>query len=258
MKSLFSYIALSCYILISLSCHHTLVPQTPASVSMEVTDTKGNTQLLGKASRKRLEQAPFGDWYNKNYDSYVVDSAVAGQLRQELAGKQVMVFMGTWCGDSRREVPRFYKILDYCGIDTGSIQLITVAASADQYKQSPGHEERGRDIFRVPDFIVLDHGRELGRVVESPVASLEKDLLSIVSGVSYSPKYPGEALLAALFHQEKIKKIRRQLPQLTEKLRPLVSSSGELVSYAHVLDAAGDKEKADLVRELKTRLFPGG
>jgi hypothetical protein len=65
-------------------------------------------------------------------------------------------------------------------------------------------------------------------------------------------------MLAALFHQEKVKKIRRQLPQVAEKLRPLVSSSGELVSYAHVLDAAGDKEKADLVRELKTRLFPQG
>lgn len=253
-----SYIALSCYVMISLSCHHTLAPQTSASVSMEITDANGNIQLLGKASRKRLEQTPFGDWYNKNYDSYVVDSATARRLRPELADKQVMVFMGTWCGDSRREVPRFFKVLDCCGIDTSSIQLITVAASADRYKQSPGHEERGRDIFRVPDFIVLDHGRELGRVVESPVTSLEKDLLSIVSGEPYTPKYPGEALLATLFHQEKIKKIRRQLPKLTEKLRPLVSSSGELVSYAHVLDASGDREKADLVRELKTRLFPGG
>jgi len=249
----------------ALSCHHNLAPQTPASiiqtpasVSMEITDTKGNTQLLGKACRKRLEQAPFGEWYNKNYDSYVVDSTTASRLRSELAGKQVMVFMGTWCGDSRREVPRFYKILDYCGIDTGSIQLITVAASAEQYKQSPGHEERGRDIFRVPDFIALDHGKELGRVVESPVASLEKDLLSIAAGEAYTPKYPGEALLAGLFHQEKIKKIRRQLPAVTEKLRPLVHSSGELESYAHVLDAAGDREKAGLVRELKTRLFPAG
>jgi len=258
MKSLSLYIALSCYVVISMSCHRNLTPQTTAAVSMEITDAKGNTQLLGKASRKRLEQAPFRDWYNKNYDSYVVDSVVAGRLRGALGGKEVMVFMGTWCGDSRREVPRFFKILDYCGIDSSSVQLITVAASAEQYKQSPGHEERGRDIFRVPDFIVLDHGRELGRVVESPVASLEKDLLSIVSGEPYTPRYPGVALLAALFHQEKIKKIRRHLPLLTEKLRPLVSSSGELVSYAHVLDAAGDRDKAGLVREIKNRLFPGG
>lgn len=242
----------------TLSCHHTLAPQSSSSAGIEITDTKGNVQLLGKASRKRLEQAPFGEWYNKNYDSYVVDSAAVSRLRSELAGKQIMVFMGTWCGDSRREVPRFFKILDCCGIDTGAVQLITVAASADKYKQSPGHEERGRDIFRVPDFIVLDHGRELGRVVESPVTSLEKDLLSIVSGAPYTPKYPGEALLAALFHREKVGKIRRQLPQLTEKLRSLVGSSGELVSYAYVLDAAGDKEKAELVRELRTRLFPGG
>jgi hypothetical protein len=225
---------------------------------MEITDAKGNTQLLGRVSPKRLEQAPFGEWYNKNYDAYVVDSTAVIRLRAQLAGKQLMVFMGTWCGDSRREVPRFFKILDCCGIDTGSVQLITVAASGDQYKQSPGHEERGRDIYRVPDFIVLDQGRELGRVVESPVNTLEKDLLSILSGEPYTPKYPGEAMLAALFRQQKVKQIRRDLPQLTEKLRPLINSSGELTSYAHVLNAAGDKEKAGLVLELKTRLFPGG
>jgi hypothetical protein len=258
MKSYFSYITLSCYVLISLSCHHAIAPQNSSATGMEITDSKGNVQLLGKASHKRLEQPPFGEWYNKNYASYAVDSAAAGRLQSGLAGKQLMVFMGTWCGDSRREIPRLYKILDYCGIDTGAILLVTVAGSQDAYKQSPGHEERGRDIFRVPDVIVLDHGRELGRIVESPVTSLEKDLLSIVLREPYTPKYPGETLLAALFHRENIKKIRRQLPALTEKLRPLVRSSGELTSYAYVLDAAGEKQKADLIRELKNRLFPGG
>jgi hypothetical protein len=257
MKRYFSYMALLCYVLITLSCHHTLAPQTSAPVSMEITDSKGNTQLLGKASRKRLEQAPFGDWYNRNYAAYEVDSAAVTRLRAALAGKQLLVFMGTWCGDSRREVPRFFKILDCCGIDTASVRLITVAASGNLYKQSPGHEEKGRDIFRVPDFIVLDQGREMGRVVESPVSSLEKDLLSIVSGEPYTPRYPGEAMLATLFRQQNIKRIRRELPQLTEKLRPLVGSSGELTSYAQVLDAAGDKEKAVLVRELQILLYPG-
>src|ERR1700748_2944690 len=141
MKSLFSYTALFCYVITILSCHHTPAPQKTAPVSMEVQDTKGNLQLLGQASRKRLEQAPFGDWYNKNYDSYVVDSATAAKLRAGLAGKHLQIFMGTWCGDSRREVPRFYKILDYCGIDTTAVDLVMVNYSDSMYKQSPGHEE---------------------------------------------------------------------------------------------------------------------
>jgi len=78
------------------------------SFNMEVKDQNGNPQLSGKAGRERLKQPPYGDWFNKNYDSYPIDSATAGKLRAGLAGKHLMVFLGTWCGDSRREVPRFF------------------------------------------------------------------------------------------------------------------------------------------------------
>jgi hypothetical protein len=97
--------------------------------------------------------------------------------------------MGTWCGDSRREVPRMYKILDYCGVKASQIQLVNVSNSDTAYKQSPGHEEKGMDIRRVPDLLVFNNNREQGRIVESPVVSLEKDLLSIVSGAPYEPRY---------------------------------------------------------------------
>lgn len=258
MNRSFSYICLFSYILFCISCHRHLTPQSSVVSNLEVKDHNGNPQLLGKATRERLRQAPYGDWFNKNYDAYPVDSAAAGQLRAGLAGKRLMVFMGTWCGDSRREVPRFLKILDCCGIDSASVDIVTVSNADSLYKQSPGHEERGRDIFRVPDFIILDHGKEIGRIVESPVASLEKDLQSIVSGAPYTPHYQGGALLAEIFHKEKIATVKKRLPELTGKLKPLVSTPGELSSYARVLQAAGQPEKADLVKELNTRLFPSG
>lgn len=50
----------------------------------------------------------------------------------------------------------------------------------------------------------------------------------------------------------------RTAPQLTERLRPLVSNSGELSSYARVLQAAVEPERADIVRDLNARLFPPG
>jgi len=258
MNRSFAYISLFFYILFCISCHHHLTPQSSAVSNMEVKDHNGNSQLLGKATREKLRQTPYGDWFNKNYDTYPVDSATLGQLRTSLTGKHLMVFLGTWCGDSRREVPRFLKILDCCGIDPASIDIVTVSNADSLYKQSPGHEERGRDIFRVPDFIVFDQGKEMGRIVESPVTSLEKDLLSIASGASYTPHYQGGALLAEVFHREKVGKVKKHLSQLTGRLKPLVSTPGELSSYAKVLLAAGQPEKADIVRELNARLFPAG
>ena len=194
----------------------------------------------------------------KSYDAYHIDSTTAAKLRTGLAGKRMIVFLGTWCGDSRREVPRFFKLLDSCGIDSSSVDIVTVSNADSLYKQSPNHEERGFYIFRVPDFIVLDKGREMGRIVESPVASLEKDLLSIVSGASYTPHYQGGALLADVFRRQQVRKVKEHLPELVERLRPLVSSPGELASYAKVLQASGEPEKAQLVRGLNSSLFPAG
>ncbi|MBN9380046.1 MAG: hypothetical protein J0H74_04745 [Chitinophagaceae bacterium] len=258
MKHSFSYMTLFFYTFFCISCHQHLTPQGATGSNLEVKDQNGIPQLLGKTTRGKLRQAPYGDWFNKNYDAYPIDSVTVRQLHASLAGKRLMVFMGTWCGDSRREVPRFLKILDCCGIDSASIDIVTVSNADSLYKQSPGHEEKGRDIFRVPDFIVLDQGKEMGRIVESPVTSLEKDLLSITSGTAYTPHYQGGALLAGVFRREKIRQVKKHLPQLTERLRPLVSFTGELSSYARVLRAAGQPEKADIVQDLNARLFPAG
>ncbi|WP_205512881.1 thioredoxin family protein [Longitalea arenae] len=158
-------------------------------MNREATDKRGNLILLGKSSRERLARAPFDVWFTKNFEAYLVDSSTAVQLKPLLKHKQFLLFMGTWCGDSRREVPRIYKILDYCQVKPSQIQLINLNNSDTAYKQSPGHEERGLNILRVPTLVIYEDGREWGRIVESPVLSLEKDMLAIVSGAPYEHKY---------------------------------------------------------------------
>lgn len=162
---------------------------TPKMASQEATDKKGNLMLLGKTSRQRLAAAPFDAWYTNNYNNYVVDSITANQVKPLLRNKRFLLFMGTWCGDSRREVPRMYKILDYCRVKPTQIQLINLNNSDAAYKQSPQHEEQGLNIRRVPTLLIYEGEREVGRVVESPVTSLEKDILAIVTGQPYEHRY---------------------------------------------------------------------
>ncbi|MES1159451.1 MAG: hypothetical protein ABUM51_01725, partial [Bacteroidota bacterium] len=249
------------------SCHARLAPQS-TTLNKEVTDEHGKPQLLGKCSRSQLEQAPYDSWFVKNYSDYTVDSATADQLRSKLGGGlnasstgrdiTFTIFMGTWCGDSKREVPRLFKILDYCGIDSSRVRLVMVSAAEATYKQSPDHEERGENIFRVPDFILLDKGKELGRVVESPVLSLEKDLLQLADGRPYIPHYEGVAQLAKVLREQKTKRIEKELPELAGRLKPLLSSASELKSYYYVLKAAGEQPKADLTLRLNDLIFPAG
>lgn len=228
----------------------------PTTLNKEVKDDRGNLNLLGVCTRERLQQAPFDSWFVKEYTSYTVDTLTAGQLQGKLAGRTLRIFMGTWCGDSQMQVPRIFKILDYCGVKPSSIQLIMVSDADSSYKQSPGHEEKGLNIFRVPDLLVLDHGRESGRIVESPVQSLEKDLLAITSGQPYTPKYTGAAFLIRLFGERNKKDIENDLPAIAGQIKPLLQSPGELKSYAHVMNAAGEKEKAGIALRLNSLIFP--
>jgi thiol-disulfide isomerase/thioredoxin len=88
----------------------------------------------------------------------------------------VTVVMGTWCSDSRREVPHFYKIVDYLGFDESNIDLICV----DRAKVGVADEVDGLNIKLVPTFIFYKDGEELGRIVETPEGTLEKDISEIM------------------------------------------------------------------------------
>jgi thiol-disulfide isomerase/thioredoxin len=180
------------FIILTMLSYHTNAQNTK-NVNLEVTDSKGNLILLGQTTRERLQQAPFSDWFNKNYQDYIVDSATAAQLKPLVKGKQFDIFMATWCGDSRREVPRMYKILDYLGVDATHIRLINVNNHDSAYKQSPTHEERGLNIIRVPDLLIYESNKETGRIIEYPVVSLEKDLLAILTRQPYTPNYSNKS-----------------------------------------------------------------
>jgi len=112
------------------------------------------------------------------YDNAVIAPEFLELIRQVQEDAEVLVFLGTWCGDSRREVPRFLRIADEAGITQDRIRLYNL----DRSKTSPdGLSERWM-IERVPTFIVLRTGREVGRIVERPRSTLEGDLLLILAG----------------------------------------------------------------------------
>ena len=161
---------------------------TPYSNAV-VKNTNGTEMLLGHCTRSCLAQKPFAEWYFKNYNDYLVDSITVIEIRKLFKDKNMTIFMGTWCGDSRREVPRMLKILDASGIKEKQVQIIFVSNDPDLYKQSPQHEEKGMNIIRVPTFIISKGKKETGRIIEYPKQSLEKDLLKILREEIYIPNY---------------------------------------------------------------------
>jgi len=221
-------------------------------------DTRGNPMLLGTHPAEDLEQPPYGDWFNKNYADYTIDSATASQLNPLLKDKTFELFLGTWCGDSKREIPRMFKILRYAGVQPSQIKMIMVDTHDSLYKQSPAHEEKGKNIFRVPDLLVYSQGREMNRIVEHPVASLEKDLLLIARGDAYTPAYPGAAYLVHLLQERTAAALMADKDNVVALLKTAVKSDGELNSLGYVwMGTAGEEEKAVLALQLNAELYPG-
>ncbi len=141
--------------------------------------------LLGKANRKGFKKAPFDTWFNNNFDTYKVDKPTIEKLKPLLKNVTIKTFMGTWCGDSRRETPTLYKILDEADFNYNNFTLITVS----RQKDTPLGFEKGMDIQYVPTIIFYRDGKEIGRYVEFAQETLEKDMLAIVSGEDYKHSY---------------------------------------------------------------------
>ena len=141
--------------------------------------------VLGKANRKGLQMDAFKDWFGPGYENYKVDGETLEKIKPLLKDVSITVFMGTWCEDSQRETPHFYKILDEAGYSESKLTLITVSDE----KTTPQGFENGKNITNVPTFIFYKNEKELGRIVEYPIESLENDMLAIVSGKEYKHAY---------------------------------------------------------------------
>ena len=155
----------------------------------EASTEDGIKFLLGPITSELLEQGEYGEWFVQNYETFEPDKQHLSALNKGLDKHHILVFLGTWCGDSRREVPRFLKILDEAGFPEERLKIIAVDRREPNVKKSPGGEEWGLQIKRVPTFIFLQDGKEVNRIVESPVESLEKDMLLVLGKKEYEPNY---------------------------------------------------------------------
>jgi len=142
------------------------------------TDAKTDKpMLIGYTTLDAFTDTSFSWWWNPEYNMYDVDSTEVEKLKVILKDIDITIVMGTWCSDSRVEVPHFYKILDEINYPREKVTLINV----NREKQGLENEVEKLDIILVPTFIFYKAGEEIGRIVETPYETLEKDMPEILS-----------------------------------------------------------------------------
>jgi thiol-disulfide isomerase/thioredoxin len=184
MKSIFSVLIL--IVLLFCSCRSTKsVPETKTVAAQPREQavpyekySDASTWIIGYFELSRLSLEPHAEWFIKGMDNYSGNQQVLDTLKGiSTDGVSIKIVLGTWCPDSRREVPRFVKILKEINFPAAGVKFIGV----DNMKFSPVDNYNALGIERVPTFIFYKNNIETGRIIENPTTSLEQDMVNILA-----------------------------------------------------------------------------
>jgi thiol-disulfide isomerase/thioredoxin len=144
-----------------------------------IEDTRLKKQVLyGKITLEAFDMDICRDWYAKEYKTFTAKKGLINKLeKQSFEEIRIDLILGSWCHDSHREVPRFIKILEQINFPFDQLHMNAL----DTKKESPDFDAIANKVSLVPTFIVYRNSQEIGRIIETPKKSLEKDLLKILS-----------------------------------------------------------------------------
>ncbi|MDI6808731.1 MAG: tetratricopeptide repeat protein [Candidatus Eisenbacteria bacterium] len=113
--------------------------------------------------------------FSDSYDQYKPSEKAVSFLSAVKTPTVIEAYLGTWCPDSEKHVPKLIKLLEKVSNPLINARYIGV----DRKMTTPSGKEKGKDIKRVPTFIVYQGNREVGRIVETPKTTIEDDLVEI-------------------------------------------------------------------------------
>jgi len=232
------------------------IPIQAQTINQEIVLDGETPFLLGKINKNGLTSRHYNEWFSKNHEDYTLDEPIIEALSSRLNEYTITLFMGTWCGDSKLEVPHFYKILEACDFPEEQLSVVALSGKPNMYKQSPTNEQVGLNIHRVPTFIFYKDGKEVNRIVEHPIETLEKDVLNIITTKDYKSHYQIVTKVNAILKEDGLNGLKKQRPALVKSYNGKVDSMFELNTYGRVLYGTNRKDEAIEVFRLNNLLFP--
>ena len=143
----------------------------------KVADKDGYTVIRGILTAQWLKtEFEHANEYNGRPPGFTPNENTVQAIKQQADSLQFVVFMGTWCEDSRFVIPRLFFLLDAAGYSKEKLTLI----ACDRDKKTLGNLTEPFRIRNVPTIVVMKNGKELGRVVEYGSGLFDKDLGEII------------------------------------------------------------------------------
>jgi len=140
-------------------------------------DSEGNKVVRGFLSKQELATDTSFTWFSKNQAGYVPEQNALQALRANRDSINIIAFGGTWCGDTKYILPKFFVLADAAGLSPDRVTVIGVGHD----KKTIQHLSEAFGITNVPTIIVMRNGHEVGRVIEYGHAGMfDKELGEIL------------------------------------------------------------------------------
>ena len=137
----------------------------------------GKPMLIGPCTREAFSDTSFSGWFDSEYEAYKPDSVTVKEIEYNMDSVKTTIVMGTWCSDSREQVPRFFKVMDEAGYPENNITMICVNHDRKDNTDSVD----SLNIELVPTFIFYREGKEIGRIIETPQQTMEEDIYAVLT-----------------------------------------------------------------------------
>ena len=135
---------------------------TPLHLYQVLPDDKEKKTLVGFLTREQVTNDTAFDWYQTNLKYFRLDSATVQGIRAKKDKIHLVLFMGTWCHDSQQLVPKYLETLKAANFKDENLTII----GTDRDKKTIEGLHHLFNLQNVPTIIVLQNGKEVGRVVE--------------------------------------------------------------------------------------------
>ena len=224
--------------------------------TLSYVDSSGETQLWGTVKPSDINKDHYKQWFDESYNDHQVQFTKDDRLLFE--GVTVKIFIATWCGDTKYLFPRFMKLWDYLELPYDNLEITSVHSEGTDYKQGPNKETIGYNIHKVPTFIFMKEGSELGRIVERTIFDLETDVLQILREQPYAHRYQSVRIINEFLNSTEQDSLASKniINEAQKKVRRELSSVNDLNVFAHILKYQKKLEQAHFVFKLNELLFP--
>jgi len=139
--------------------------------------------LIGLTDEQGLMNPIFVDNWQDSYDNYIPDKKAIKKLKKLFKKNKdlsIKVFFASWCGDSQEHLPNFVKLVHKAKLQNVSFYGLNRKIEMGDFDFIDVYSF---NIEKVPTFIIYNGDIEIGRIIETPTNSLEKDLYEIVKNL---------------------------------------------------------------------------